>query len=81
MSIHQVRAKATESHMHGTLFGRPRSSVIKHPGSFSKAAKSAGMSTAQYASHVLKPNSRASTTTKRRAALAKAFSTMRAAKR
>jgi hypothetical protein len=33
----------------GTLFGKPRGEVIKHPGSFSAAAKRAGKSTAAYA--------------------------------
>ncbi len=31
--------------MAGTLFGKPRGEVVKHPGSFSKAAKKVGMST------------------------------------
>jgi hypothetical protein len=33
----------------GTLFGKPREEVVKHPGSFSAAAKRAGKSTAVYA--------------------------------
>ncbi len=46
-------------------------------GSFSGAAKRAGMSTAAYASKVLKPGSHASAVTKKRAALAKAFASAR----
>ncbi len=60
----------------GTLFGKKRSKVVKHPGAFSAAAKRAGMSTKAYARKVL-ADPRASTTMKRRAALAKAFETMR----
>jgi hypothetical protein len=33
----------------GTLFGKPRGEVIKHPGAFSASAKRAGKSTAAYA--------------------------------
>lgn len=51
--------------------------AIKHPGAFSRKAKSAGMSTSAYASKVLKTGSKASTTTKRQAALAKTLSKMR----
>ncbi|MDE2098163.1 MAG: hypothetical protein KGL39_12990 [Patescibacteria group bacterium] len=32
----------------GTLFGKPKSKVIKHPGAEKKAAKKAGMSTHAY---------------------------------
>jgi len=64
----------------GTLFGKPRGEIIKSPGSFSAAAKKAGMSTSAYASKVLKPDSHASITTKRRANLAKTFAKMRAKK-
>lgn len=60
----------------GTLFGKPRSKVVKHPGAFSAAAAKAGMSTSAYANKVLK-DPKASTKMKRRASLAKAFETMR----
>lgn len=63
--------------MAGTLFGKPRGEVIKHPGAFKASAEKAGMSTGAYASKVLKPGSGASTTTKRRANLAKTFAKMR----
>lgn len=53
------------------------SKAIKHPGAFSAKAKRAGMSTAAYATKVTKPGSRASTTTKRQANLAKTLSRMR----
>jgi hypothetical protein len=45
--------------------------AIKNPGSFSKKAKAAGMSTSAFANKVSKPGSKASTQTKRQAALAK----------
>lgn len=51
--------------------------AIKNPGAFTKKAKSAGMSTQAYASKVTKPGSKASTTTKRQANLAKTLSKMR----
>ena len=61
----------------GTLFGKPRSEVIKHPGAFSAKAKKAGKSTAGMISSTLKKGSTASSSTKKQAALAKAFATMR----
>ena len=61
----------------GTLFGKPRGKVVKHPGAFSAKAKKAGKSTGGYAKSVLKKGSKASTKTKKQAALAKAFKTMR----
>ena len=45
--------------------------AIKKPGAFTAQAKGAGMSVAEYANKVLKKGSKASTTTKRRAVLAK----------
>ena len=51
--------------------------AIKNPGAFSKKAKNAGMSTAAYANKVTKPSSKASTTTKRQANLAKTLSKLR----
>ena len=35
--------------MAGTLFGKPRSEVIKHPGAFKAKAKAAGLSTSEAA--------------------------------
>jgi hypothetical protein len=64
----------------GTLFGKPRSEVVKHPGAFSAQAAKAGKSTAAYATQVLKEGSKASTLTKRRANLAKTFAKLRAGK-
>lgn len=65
----------------GTLFGRPRSEVVKRPGAFGKKAKAAGMSTEAYANKVTKPGSKADSRTKKQAGLAKAFKTMRAKKK
>jgi len=64
----------------GTLFGKPRGEVVKHPGAFTAKAKAAGKSTAAYARQVLKPSSSASTQTKRQANLAKTFAKLRAGK-
>jgi len=60
----------------GTLFGRPRSDVVRHPGAFTASARP-GESTGAHISRVLAAGSRASPKEKRRAALAKAFRTMR----
>jgi hypothetical protein len=51
--------------------------VSKHPGAFKAKAKAAGKSTAGYASSVLKEGSKASTKTKRQAALAQTLSKIR----
>lgn len=51
--------------------------AIKHPGAFTAKAKAAGMSTAAYAAKATKPGSKASTTTKRQANLAKTLSKLR----
>ena len=51
--------------------------AIKRPGAFTAKAKKAGKSVSAYASSVLKKGSRASTRTKRQAALAKTLSKMR----
>lgn len=60
--------------MAGTLFGKPRSQVIKRPGAFRAKAQAAGESTAQFANeHASDPG-----LTGRQARLAKAFATMRA---
>ena len=45
--------------------------AIKRPGAFTKKAKAAGMSVSEYANKVTKAGSKASTQTKRQAALAK----------
>lgn len=55
--------------------------AIKRPGAFKKKAKTAGMSTSKYASKVLKKGSKASTRTKRQAALAKTLGKIRRKKR
>lgn len=50
------------AHKPGTLFGKPRSSVIKHPGALKRAAARAGRSTLQEAeaeSHSSNPKIRA----------------------
>ena len=52
-------------------------SKIKHPGAFRKKAKAAGMTTDAYADHVLREGSTSDATTKRQAAMARAFKTMR----
>ena len=55
--------------------------AIKRPGAFKAKAKKAGMSTAKYAKKVLKKGSKASTRTKKQAALAKTLTKMRGKKR
>jgi len=55
-------------------------SAIKRPGAFKAKAKSAGKSTGAYATQVLKEGSKASTRTKRQAALAKTLSKIRSGK-
>jgi hypothetical protein len=64
----------------GTLFGKPKDEVIKHPGAFTAKAEKAKMSTAAYANKVTSEGSKASAQTKKQAGLAKAFATMRAKK-
>jgi len=54
--------------------------AIKRPGAFSAKAKAAGKSTAGYAKSVLKEGSKASTRTKRQAALAQTLSKLRSGK-
>jgi hypothetical protein len=65
----------------GTLFGKPRSKVVKRPGAFKAKAKKAGKSTKELASSALKKGSKAGARTKKQAALAKAFETMRRKKK
>src|SRR5262245_14294428 len=64
----------------GTLFGKPRDEVVTRPGAFTAKAKAAGKSTGGYARQVLKEGSKASTRTKRQAALAQTFAKLRAGK-
>lgn len=52
-------------------------SAITRKGAFTKKAKAAGKSVSEYASSVLKEGSKASTRTKRQAALAQTLSKMR----
>ena len=62
--------------MAGTLFGKPRGEVVKHPGSFSREAKREGMST-----HALAEKDKSkSGTMGRRARLALTFEKMRRSK-
>ena len=51
--------------------------AIKNPGSFTRKANAAGKSVSEFAAQVSKPGSRASTQTKRQAALAKTLSKLR----
>ena len=51
--------------------------AIKRPGAFTKKAKAAGKSVSGYAKSVLADGSKASTRTKRQAALAQTLSKMR----
>ncbi len=55
-------------------------SAIKRPGAFTATAKAAGKSTAGFARSVLKEGSKASTRTKRQAALAQTLSKIRSGK-
>lgn len=50
--------------------------AVKRPGEFTRKAKSAGKSVSAYINKVLKKGSKASTRTKRQAALAKTFKKM-----
>jgi hypothetical protein len=54
--------------------------AVKRPGAFKAKAEAAGKGTAEYARAVLKPTSKASTRTKRQAALAQTFSKLRKGK-
>ena len=56
-----------------TLFGKPKSEVVKHPGAFRRAAQKAGKTTQEYAEE----EKGASGTLGKRARLAMAFSKMR----
>lgn len=61
----------------GTLFGRKRSSIIKHPGALTAEAKRAGKSISSFCSSKSAAHGKAA----KRCALAKAFKTMRGKKR
>lgn len=69
-SIHKHKTK-------GTLFGKPRSEVVKHPGVFSSAAHRAGKSTHEFAEE----HKGSSGVEGKRARLALAFETMRQKKK
>ena len=71
---HITRKKTYEK---GTLFGKPRGEVVKHPGAFSSAAHKAGKSTSEYAHE--KVHSKG--TVGRRARLALIFAKIRARKK
>ena len=60
----------------GTLFGKPKSQVVKHPGAFRRAAQAAGESTRAYA----EKEKGASGTLGKRARLALTFAKMRGGK-
>jgi hypothetical protein len=62
--------------MASTLFGKPRSQVVKHPGSFKAAAQRAGETTHQLA----EKDKHMSGAMGRKARLALAFETMRRGK-
>ena len=62
-----------EGYKKGTLFGKPKSQVVKHPGAFRRAAQAHGESTQEYAEE--KKGSPG--TIGKRARLALAFSKMR----
>ena len=62
--------------MPNTLFGKPRGEVVKHPGSFRRAAQAHGMSTQAYA----EKEKGASGTVGKRARLALTFAKMRGGK-
>jgi len=64
----------------GTIFGKPESEVVKHPGAFKAKAEAAGMGTEEYAHHVMS-DPKADTETKRQANLAINFSKMRHSKK
>lgn len=59
-----------------TLFGKPKSEVVKHPGAFKKAAARAGMSTHAYAEKEKEAEGKLG----RRARLALTFEEMRGGK-
>ena len=62
-----------EGYKKGTLFGKPKGQVIKHPGAFRRAAQAAGKSTHELAIE----KEHAPGTIGKRARLALAFSKMR----
>lgn len=75
--MRRVSKSAIPNHsMAGTLFGKPRGEVVRHPGSFSRSAKKADMSTHAYA----EKKKDASGTMGKRARLALTFEKMRSHK-
>jgi hypothetical protein len=65
----------------GKLFGKPREEVVKRPGAFSKKAEQAGMSTSEFASHVMANKDKFKKDTILQANLAQVFSGMRRKKK
>jgi hypothetical protein len=57
------------------------SGAIKRPGALTNKAKGAGKSVSAYTTQVLKPGSKASTTTRKQAALAKTLAKLRKRKK
>jgi hypothetical protein len=70
-------AASIHKHKKGMLFGKPRSQIVKHPGTFKKYAERHGESTHEAA----EKEKGASGTLGRRARLALAFETMRKKKK
>ena len=65
----------------GKLFGKPRSEVVKHPGSFRAAADKRGMSTTELYQKILAHPENYSSSMVAKAKEAKAFHTMREEKK
>jgi hypothetical protein len=65
----------------GTLFGKPRSQVVKRPGAFRAKAKKLGLTVDEYMAKIRSGKIKVSSRTKRQAALAKTFKAMRAKKK
>jgi hypothetical protein len=63
-------SEAVEVVTKSTLFGKPESEVIEHPGAFKAKAEAAGMSTEAYAHSVLSGDSKADGKTRKQASLA-----------
>ncbi len=72
-----VRKSSSSSPKKGTLFGKPRGQVVKHPGAFTRKAKAAGESTSDFASTVKSSPGKYSSQTRKQASLDRAFETMR----
>jgi hypothetical protein len=81
MGNFMAKRNATDRHLGaGTLFGKPRGDVVKHPGAFKAKAEESGESVAQKAKEVLKSGSKASAKTKKQAVLAETFAKIRSKK-